>query len=413
MRVHGVDWYHHLPAHVKGILETLRKAGHEAYLVGGCVRDLWLGLAPKDFDLASGATPDEVEKLFPRTEGVGRAFGVMLVVTENGPVEVARFRADAEYEDGRRPTGVAFSSPEEDAKRRDFTINALFYDPAKGEVIDYVGGINDLERKRIRCVGDPELRFQEDSLRMLRAARFHAQLAPAGFLLDEALVRAVQGAAPRLSLVSRERVTQELEKILRSEDPGTGLLDLVILGLWEPVFGTPPPPASLYADFGVLGEAFRSLAGAAPGPALFFAAAAAWIPGLRGEERFVLPRECKAALRKVPTLQERLRGYGPLDRAGKKRLLAEPYVLEAIAILRVRGDEALLDLLDEALADRERWTVAGSLNPPPLVSGDDLLALGLKPGPRIKEVLDAVRAAQLGEELDGREEALALARRML
>ena len=163
MRTFGVDWYHHLPPHVKGILGTLHGAGHEAYLVGGAVRDLWLGLGPKDFDLASSATPEEVEQLFTRTESVGRQFGIMIVIAEEGAVEVARFRADAEYKDGRHPEAITFSSPEEDAKRRDFTLNALFYDGAKKQVIDYVGGVEDIEARLIRCVGDPRKRFNVSS----------------------------------------------------------------------------------------------------------------------------------------------------------------------------------------------------------------------------------------------------------
>src|SRR5262249_37279292 len=149
---------------------------------------------------------------------------------------------DAEYKDGRHPTGVVFSSPEEDAKRRDFTINALFCDPVKGELIDWVGGVEDLQGKRIRCVGDAGQRFEEDSLRMLRAARFHSQLAERGFELDGELGAAIRKHASRLSLVSRERVTQEVGKILLSPRPSVGLFDLVLLGLWQPVFGCAPPP---------------------------------------------------------------------------------------------------------------------------------------------------------------------------
>src|SRR6218665_1336476 len=155
MRSYDVEWYHHLPSHVKEILDRLQGAGRKAFVVGGAVRDLWLGRKPKDFDIVSEATPEEIEKLFPKTLDVGRAFGIMIVVTGDGPVEVARFRADGAYTDGRHPDEIRFSDPDEDAQRRDFTINGLFYDHATGKVLDYVGGVEDLKAKRIRAVGDP------------------------------------------------------------------------------------------------------------------------------------------------------------------------------------------------------------------------------------------------------------------
>ncbi len=405
MRTHSVDWYHHLPAHVKEILATLQGAGFEAYIAGGAVRDLWMGLKPKDFDLASSATPEEVEKLFPRTEGVGKQFGIMIVITEGGPVEVARFRADAEYKDGRHPTGVVFSSPEEDAKRRDFTINGLFYHPAKGEVLDYVGGVEDLEAKLIRCVGDPALRFEEDSLRMLRAVRFHAQLP--GFYLDAELVQAVRKHSPRLNLVSRERITQEMLKVFLSPRPSVGIFDLVLMNLWAPVFGCPEPNASVHANFDVLGEIYTGLTNRPAESPLFLAGAARWFNGWKAEESFVLTREAKATLKAVPGFLESLRRYFSLERARKKILLAEPHAAEAVAILRVDGDEDLLNLLDEAWADRERWEQSGLLNPAPLLTGADLLAAGHQPGPQIKTLLEKARLAQLNEEITTKEEALA------
>lgn len=398
---------------MKGILETLRGAGHEAYLVGGCVRDLWLGLKPKDFDLVSSATPDEIEKLFPRTEGVGRQFGIMIVITDEGPFEVARFRADAGYQDGRHPTNVVFSSPEEDAKRRDFTVNALFFDPVKGEVIDYVDGVADLEKKCLRCVGDPEKRFEEDSLRMLRAARFHAQLAPRGFTLDPALVQAVRSNAHRLSLVSRERVTQEVARIFLSPQPSVGLFDLVLMSLWEPVFGCSPPAANVHARFDVLGESFTRLTGKPAELALFVAAAARWFPRWKPETSFVLTREAKAALKEVPVLLPQFRTYSSLPKAARKLLLTRPHAFEAIAIARETASEDELNLLDFAEEEYAQWSEAGTLNPAPLVTGADLLAAGYKAGPRIKEQLDRVRAAQLNGDISTREEALELLKRTL
>jgi len=412
MRTHRVDWYHHLPQYVKEILETLHTAGHEAYVVGGAVRDLWLGLQPKDFDVVSGATPDEVEKLFTRTEGVGRQFGIMIVITDAGPVEVARFRADAEYKDGRHPTGVVFSSPEEDAKRRDFTINGLFYDPKKGEVIDYVEGIQDLEAKLIRCVGDPEVRFQEDSLRMLRAVRFHSQLAARGFSLDSELVQSVQKLAPRLALVSRERVTQEIEKIFLSPQPSVGLFDLVLCALWQQVFRCPLPNAAVHSNFDVLGETYLLFSSRPAALPLFVSAAERWLSGWPADS-FVLTKDAKAAMKAVPSLCEKLLRYTSLFRAEKKLLLSEEFIFEALTILEVEGDEEVQAMIDEAEANRKTWADAKTLNPPPLVNGQDLISLGIKPGPEMKVHLDAVRAAQLGEEINTKAEALALVKKKL
>src|SRR5215469_4321438 len=153
------------------VLLLLREAGHVAYLAGGCVRDLLLGTEPKDFDIATDASPDRVRKLFKNTQAVGAAFGVILVRHRKSQIEVATFRAEAGYNDGRHPSQVRFTNAEEDAKRRDFTINGLFYDPATQQLIDYVGGQEDLKAKRIRAIGDPVERFEEDSLRLLRAVR--------------------------------------------------------------------------------------------------------------------------------------------------------------------------------------------------------------------------------------------------
>lgn len=389
---------------MKGILTTLQEAGFEAYVAGGAVRDLWLGLEPKDFDLASSATPEEIEKLFPRTEGVGKQFGIMIVVTDGGPIEVARFRADAEYKDGRHPTAIEFSSSEEDAKRRDFTINALFYDTQKGEVIDYASGIEDLEKKLIRCVGDSSQRFAEDSLRMLRAVRFHSQLR--GFTLDPELMQAIRKQSKRLSLVSRERITQEVGKIFLSPQPSVGLFDLVLTSLWAPVFHVPEPNAAFHTQFDGLSEIYSELTGKKPSLALFVAAASIWLPAWKPEESFVLSKEQKNAIRAVPSLIPQLEKYLQLERAQKKLLLAEPFVEEAITIMRVSREDAILDQLDEAEEDRARWSTNGALNPPPLLAGADLLALGHSAGPGIKSLLDKVRYAQLSEEISTKEEAL-------
>ena len=188
------------------IVEDLRRAGHEAYWVGGCVRDSLLKRPIKDFDVATDATPRDVQMLFPRAELVGAAFGVVLVKAAGHAVEVATFRVDHEYKDGRRPEGVTFTrSAEEDVRRRDFTINGLLYDPIERRVIDHVGGRADLESGVIRAIGDPARRFDEDRLRMLRAIRFAARF---GFVIEPATMAAIQAEAAGIADIAAERIRE-------------------------------------------------------------------------------------------------------------------------------------------------------------------------------------------------------------
>ena len=199
------------------IVRKLRAAGHTALLAGGCVRDLLLGREPKDFDVATTARPEQVRDLFGhrRTLAVGASFGVIVVVpprgSEAGQVEVATFRTEGPYQDGRRPESVAFCTPEEDAQRRDFTINGMFYDPVEARVLDFVGGEADLAARVLRAIGDPHARMREDKLRMLRAVRFAATL---DFMLDEVTAAAVREMAHEIVVVSHERIAQELRRML-------------------------------------------------------------------------------------------------------------------------------------------------------------------------------------------------------
>src|ERR1700704_2141520 len=206
------------------ICSRLRERGHIAYFAGGCVRDMVRGLVPKDYDIATDATPEVVQKIFPRTYAVGAHFGVIVVLENEFQFEVATFRSDDVYVDGRRPTAVHFSSQEEDAKRRDFTINGMFYDPVAGEVIDLVGGQADIAAKLVRAIGDPANRFAEDRLRMLRAVRFAAVL---DYQIDVATWDALVANAPSIKQISAERIRDELVRIFLSPNRGRGwdLLD--------------------------------------------------------------------------------------------------------------------------------------------------------------------------------------------
>src|SRR5690348_9942410 len=215
------------------IIRRLRREGFEAYLVGGCVRDLVMGREPKDFDISTSATPHEVVKLFPGSLTVGAQFGVVTVSTNPGNVEVATFRSDGNYADGRHPDEVHYSkTAREDVERRDFTINGLLYDPEKRKVLDYVEGQADIRARRLRTIGDPFLRFSEDRLRMLRAVRFAARFL---FTLDPAALGAIQKLAPDISGVSAERIRDEIVKILTEGQARRGFELLEETGLLNEV----------------------------------------------------------------------------------------------------------------------------------------------------------------------------------
>jgi len=210
------------------IIENLQQAGFEAYFAGGCVRDRERGVVPKDFDIATSATPDQITNLFSKTVPIGAAFGVILVIEEDTPFEVATFRKEGAYQDGRHPGKITFATVEEDAKRRDFTVNGLYLDIRSNQVMDLVGGREDLRKKVIRTIGDPEKRFLEDHLRLMRAIRFAVQL---GFEIEPATFAAIKKHAKKISLISAERIRDEFVKILTSAQPARGVRLLDETGL--------------------------------------------------------------------------------------------------------------------------------------------------------------------------------------
>src|SRR5581483_10047645 len=215
------------------VVRRLREAGHQALWAGGCVRDELLGLVPKDYDVATDATPEQVRRLFRRTVAVGAAFGVVQVL---GPrplsVEVATFRSDVSYSDGRRPDRVVFSSPREDAERRDFTINGMFFDPIENRLIDYVGGRQDLQARILRAIGDPLTRFGEDKLRMLRGVRMATRF---GLTIDPATADAIRAMADQITIVSAERIADELRKLLVDPHRARGMNLMYDVGLVGPI----------------------------------------------------------------------------------------------------------------------------------------------------------------------------------
>src|SRR5262245_795849 len=202
------------------VIKELRRHGHEAYFVGGCVRDMVMKIEPADYDVATSAHPEQIVKIFPRTESIGAQFGVVLVIQKGHPFEVATFRSDEAYIDGRRPTGVVFTDAKQDVLRRDFTINGLLYDPLTGEVIDYVNGRADIDAKIVRAIGDPHARFEEDKLRILRAIRFGARL---GYTIEPATWNAVRAMASKIHQVSSERIRDELTRVLTEGQAARGM----------------------------------------------------------------------------------------------------------------------------------------------------------------------------------------------
>ncbi|MGA2232235.1 MAG: CCA tRNA nucleotidyltransferase [Tepidisphaeraceae bacterium] len=408
-----------LEADAKSVVLKLREAGHVAYFAGGCVRDILMGQTPKDYDVATDAEPAKVRKIFPQTQAVGAAFGVILVRHGKSVVEVATFRTDGPYSDGRRPDAVKFASAQDDAQRRDFTINGLFLDPVTNEVIDYVGGRADLEQRRLRAIGDAGRRFEEDHLRLLRAVRFAARF---DLEIEPATAQAIIRAAPRLKGISPERIAEELRLILTPLTRRRAWPLLAQMQLTPVIFRLLPlEPAGR--------EIFLNLTPqeAIPFPLSLAAAALEVSLGPDADPRPLLQkseaRRIVAALRKSlkisndesDALEGTLAGLSPLlsktppTVAIKKRFLAQPTsplsrkLLSALAACGCFTDRAAA--LAAEFTELEKTEFA----PPPLLTGDDLTAAGLPPGPEFKRLLDSVYDAQLEGRIRTTEKALELA----
>lgn len=404
------------------IVAALRGAGHEAYFAGGCVRDELLGLQPEDFDVATSARPESVRGLFRSVSEVGVSFGVMLVRVRNTVTEVATFREEGGYSDSRRPDSVRFSTAEADARRRDFTVNALFLDPLdtskrpQGRVIDFVKGVDDLNVRLIRAVGRPEDRLAEDHLRALRAVRLASRL---GFEIDPDTNAAIREHAFELRGVSRERIGDEMRKMLSHRSRAVAAARLQELGLDAPALDEPPARPALSALHGI------------PADASFTGALAAWAidrlaareqadpSHLQGQAPTVAARlrralclsndettSFRATLEGVARLEGRWLTEGV---AAQKRAAAAEWFRPALDILGARSP-AFLSPIRSRVA--ELAASASGIAPAPLVTGDDLIAAGLVPGPMYKRTLDAVYDAQLEGGVSTREAALALAIRL-
>ena len=414
------------------VVDRLTGAGFTALWAGGCVRDELLAKTPKDYDVATDARPEQVRELFgrKRTLAVGESFGVIVVLGPKsaGQIEVATFRSDGEYLDGRRPESVQFCSAEEDALRRDFTINGMFYDPLKQEVLDYVGGQRDLEAGIVRAIGDPHTRMEEDKLRMLRAVRFTATF---DFQLDEATADAVRSMADQIAAVSAERISHELRRMLSHANRARALQLCQDVDLLRQVLPELDDVANDLPAWEILLEVLRRSGGTGTSVAIEFpvAFAALLTPVVVRRELDVnaaaqlaedIGKRLKLANREIQHAmwllrqRETLGNADQLSAAQLKRVLAQPYAVDLLHLMRA-SDEANDQTPDDATFCEEylRTTPAIELDPPPLISGGELIDAGLIPGPRFKEILETVRDAQLHGEVTTTEHALELARTLI
>lgn len=400
------------------IVAVLQDAGHTAYFAGGCVRDQLLGIEPKDFDVATDAAPERVKALFNSTRLVGEAFGVVLVRLMRCEVEVATFRAETGYSDGRRPDHVEFTDAQHDAARRDFTINGLFYDPRKDQVHDFVEGQADLQAKRIRAIGDPDERFAEDYLRMLRAVRFAARF---GWKIDPVTRRAIVRHAPKLGLISRERIGTELRMMLSEPTRATAARLTQELALDAPALDDehleyePRVTAALPDDAGfalaLTAWLIDRLMPATPADLVQAIKRIKVVKCVRlWRNALMLSNDERDAMREMLLALPDWLNWPALAVASKKRMLARADWADihrlggALAEVHGGADVRAID------SDVARLSAEG-VAPEPLITGDDLLAQGLRAGPVFKCVLDAVYDAQLEGRVSTKQEAVELAMR--
>lgn len=389
------------------VVERLQELGHTAYYAGGCVRDRLLGRPANDVDVATSASPKEVRRAFKRTIPVGIQFGIVVVVIDREEIEVATFRADGDYHDGRRPDSVRFTDPQEDASRRDFTVNGLFYDPLADAVHDFVDGARDMVRGVVRAIGDPVARFDEDRLRVLRAPRFAATL---GFVIDPATAAAARACAAEVTVVAQERIYAELEKMFKRPTRARGMVLCHELDLLRHVL------PETQAD---LPRVLRTLDAVEPdAPLTTVWAAVLQLVGPQGAEAALrrLRASNKTIKRVVALLTglETSRALPTWSVARQKRALAGPEWEELPELLRAValavGDD--LESLRYLQARRRAYaaeTSPAGLHAQPLLTGAHLQQAGIKPGRQFGVLLGQVADAQREGRVATPAEALSLA----
>jgi putative nucleotidyltransferase with HDIG domain len=423
----------------RAVIAKLRSAGHQAYLVGGCVRDLLLGIRPKDFDISTDARPDRIMDLFPNSGRVGAHFGVVLVRDVFAQVEVATFRSDQDYTDGRRPNAVHFENgPQADVLRRDFTINGLMMDPDSACVLDYVEGQADLERRVVRAIGDPETRFGEDHLRLLRAIRFAARL---GFEIEPGTFEAMRTQHSLILKVSAERIRDELVRILTEGGARRGFELLDATGLLADLLpevaamkgvAQPPefhPEGDVWTHTLMLLEQLDHPTGTLAMGALLHDVGKP--PTFRVADRIRFDGHAEEGVRLAHGILCRLRfsreemdqvealvghhmrfmDVPRMKESTLKRFLRLPDFNEHLELHRldVLSSNKRLDTYEIVSAKLQEFS-QDHLKPPPLLTGADLIAAGYKPGPRFSEILAAVEDGQLEGRLQTAGEAMAFVR---
>jgi len=415
----------------RDLVHRLHAAGHTAYWVGGCVRDQLLGRIPTDYDIATSARPAAVEKLFPHTIPVGRQFGVVIVVEQNHQFQIATYRAEADYRDGRRPETVTFADAQADAVRRDFTVNGLFLDPLTGQLHDWVGGQADLQARLIRTIGDPTERFTEDHLRLLRAIRFAAQL---NFTIHPDTLAAIRRLAPAIQRVSAERIRDELQKLFAPPHALRGLDLLRDSGLLEPVFpelaatltcaqsSDYHPEGTVYAHIRLMLEKLPPDAGQSlvwsvllhdiAKPLTATTDPATGAIHFYGHEKIgedmahtILTRLRfpKKQIEEIATCVRHHMQFKDVMQMRqstlRRMLLRETFPLElALHRLDCLGSHGSLEHYDYMIAQQAEFEKIPALRPP-LLTGHDLLALGVKPGAPLGALLHELRDLQLQGDL--------------
>lgn len=424
------------------IVRQLHDKGYTALLAGGCVRDMLMGITPSDYDIATSASPKEVTGLFEKTIQVGAQFGVIIVLKEGHPFEVATFRSEGPYSDGRHPDSVRFCDPEGDARRRDFTINGMFYDPIQERLLDYVGGQQDIKTRLIRTIGEPHDRIKEDRLRMIRAVRFASRFE---YEIEESTRKAVQEYAPKILTVSWERIREELEKILVHRNRSIGIRLLDELGLLEHILPEitkmkgVKQPDNLHPEGDVFTHTLLTISHLedtnwvlAMGALLHDVAKPdTW--EFR-EDRIRFPYHESIGAEMAGNICDRLRtsreekeriawlvkrhmafkDARKMKMSTLKRLLSHPDYPLLAEVCRVDALASTGDLSDYNYCQEMRGKLKEEeIKPQRLVNGHDLIALGLKPGPPFSEILNRLYDEQLEGKLQTREEALNRAREMV
>jgi poly(A) polymerase len=419
------------------IVRRLQNAGFSAYWVGGCVRDFLLGRDPGDYDIVTSALPDQIEKLFQRTIPVGRKFGVIIVLEDGHQFQVATFRAEADYQDGRHPAYVVFGDAVADARRRDFTVNGLFYDPVERKLHDWVGGEADLRAKIIRTIGSPAERFGEDHLRLLRAVRLAAQL---DFTIEPETFAAIKAAAPKIDAISAERIRDELIKLFSPPHASRGLDLLRQSGLLEQVL--PEIAATITcdqsADFHPEGTVFNHLLlmlrnlpadvdPSLPWSVLFHDVAKPLTASrdpqtgsihfyeherIGGDmaqqilERLRFPRKQIDDIVIAVRCHMQFKDALQMRKSTLRRMLMRPTFPLELQLHRLDcvGSHGRLDVYDYLVEQAKELEKQPEIHPP-LVTGDDLLAMGMKPGPAMGQLLAEIREKQLSDEFKTPDEA--------